>query len=136
MRALLVSLGLVACASTTASTTLTGARTPEAGTLDVSGPDAARVDAGAVDATVRDASVNPQAPAPRPVSPLSTARVTSRRPVFRWRNLPGETGAVVEVCADRTIDLALGVPGARTGAGQAEVYLGSSGELPNSPTSS
>jgi hypothetical protein len=201
MRALLVSLGLVACASTAASTTLVGGRAPEAGITDAPVFDASVTDTSVVDSRVRDTSVNPRAPAPRPVSPLSTARVTSRRPVFRWRNLPGETGAAVEVCGDRlcdrveqvisaraetaaatgdlapgvhfwrvrgaeggasrvweffvgrgsnrravsygsvsdfnadgSIDLALGVPGARMGVGQAEVYLGNSGELPNSPT--
>jgi hypothetical protein len=201
MRALLVSLGLVACANTAASTSLTGDRAPDASVADAPGSDATLADVGAVDVDAQDVAVTPQTPAPRPVAPLSTSRVTSRRPVFRWRNLPGETGAVVEVCADRacerveqvitaraetataaedlasgvhfwrvrgaaggasrvweffvgrgtarrgvsygsvsdfnadgSIDLALGVPRARMGVGQAEVYLGNSGELPNSPT--
>lgn len=39
--------------------------------------------------------------APRPIHPLSTARVSSRRPTLRWQLAPRSDGAVVEVCEDR-----------------------------------
>jgi uncharacterized protein YceK len=40
-------------------------------------------------------------PAPRPIAPLTTARVTSRRPTLRWALAPGTDGADIELCADR-----------------------------------
>jgi hypothetical protein len=53
--------------------------------------------------TVADtaAGEDPGIPAPRLLAPWSTARVTSRRPVFRFEPAPGFTGGVVEICADR-----------------------------------
>ncbi len=40
-------------------------------------------------------------PPPRAVAPLSTATVSSQRPVLRWVLASGEDGAVVEICHDR-----------------------------------
>jgi FG-GAP-like repeat/FG-GAP repeat len=57
------------------------------------------IDVGA-DASV-DAPVDAPARGVRPLAPVSTATVTSRRPVFRWVNAPGSDGARVDVCADR-----------------------------------
>ena len=37
----------------------------------------------------------------RPIAPLSTARVTSRRPTLRWRLGRGRDGARLTLCADR-----------------------------------
>ncbi len=39
--------------------------------------------------------------APRPIAPLSTATVTSRRPLLRWILAAGSDGARVELCSDR-----------------------------------
>jgi len=39
---------------------------------------------------------------PRLVSPLSTAMVTSRTTKLRWRLDPGQQGALVEICRDRS----------------------------------
>jgi hypothetical protein len=38
---------------------------------------------------------------PRPIAPLSTARVTSHRPVFHWALAGSDDGAAVDICADR-----------------------------------
>src|SRR5439155_4186436 len=38
---------------------------------------------------------------PRPIAPLSTARVTSRRPMLRWQLSAGSDGAAVELCRTR-----------------------------------
>jgi hypothetical protein len=38
---------------------------------------------------------------PRPIAPLSTAIVTSRRPLLRWALASGTDGAAVEICRDR-----------------------------------
>ena len=38
---------------------------------------------------------------PRPIAPLSTSRVTSHRPTFRWALAGQDDGAVVEICTDR-----------------------------------
>jgi hypothetical protein len=39
--------------------------------------------------------------APRPIAPLSTSRVTSHRPVFRWVLEGNDDGAAVDICIDR-----------------------------------
>ena len=39
--------------------------------------------------------------APRLISPLSTATVTSRRPLLRWALADGSDGARIEICRDR-----------------------------------
>ncbi|MFO0558748.1 MAG: FG-GAP-like repeat-containing protein [Polyangiales bacterium] len=39
--------------------------------------------------------------APRPIAPISTARVSSRHPMFRWELPMGVASARVELCADR-----------------------------------
>jgi hypothetical protein len=39
--------------------------------------------------------------APRPIMPLSTATVTSRRPMLRWALADGTDGAHVTICRDR-----------------------------------
>jgi hypothetical protein len=42
--------------------------------------------------------------APRPIRPLSTSRVTSRRPTLAWELPAGLDGARVELCADRACE--------------------------------
>jgi hypothetical protein len=49
-----------------------------------------------------------QAPAPRLIAPLSTARVTSRRPRLRWDLGGAAAAATVELCADRGCSQSLG----------------------------
>lgn len=52
-----------------------------------------------------DVQVQPDAgmgiPPPRPIAPLSTAIVTSQRPMLRWELARGTDGALVELCRDR-----------------------------------
>ncbi len=61
--------------------------------------DAAVLDAGdGADAGPRDAGTLLP---PRPLAPLSTARVTSRRPTLHWALHPEIDGARVEFCAER-----------------------------------
>ncbi|MDP3274781.1 MAG: VCBS repeat-containing protein [Deltaproteobacteria bacterium] len=38
--------------------------------------------------------------APRLIAPLSGSVMATKRPLFRWQNAPGVTGARVEICAD------------------------------------
>jgi hypothetical protein len=48
--------------------------------------------------------------APRPVAPLSTSRVTSRRPTLRWTLPSGVDGATVDLCLDRACTRPIGAP--------------------------
>ncbi len=50
----------------------------------------------------RDVPIDPLLAAPRLLSPLSTATVASPQPTLRWVLPSGVTGAVVEVCAQRS----------------------------------
>jgi hypothetical protein len=43
--------------------------------------------------------------APRPVAPLSTSRMNTRRPTFRWELPMGVTQARVEICSDRACSM-------------------------------
>ena len=75
-------------------------------------------DAGATPdgAPTLDASVDTSAPldspsdlvAPRAVSPLSTSRVTSRRPTLRWVLPAGVTDATIDLCLDRACTAPIG----------------------------
>ena len=47
--------------------------------------------------TAEDAALEP----PRPVYPVSVALLATRRPKLRWAEVPGATGAVVELCRTR-----------------------------------
>jgi hypothetical protein len=50
----------------------------------------------------------PLLPAPRPLAPLSTSRVTSRRPTLRWVLPQGGTSATVDLCRDRLCTMPVG----------------------------
>lgn len=88
---------------------------------DAGGPsfDAASVDASpgvTPDATV-DASIDGATPAaPRPLAPLSTSRVTTRRPTLRWVLPPGVADATVDLCFDRACTRPIGLPARVTGS--------------------
>lgn len=86
----------------------------DTGATDVLASDVREDSGGAMDASAEgSADADPCGPGrelvagecdirvPRAIAPLSTARVTSRRPRLRWVLPPGVTGAHVEVCADR-----------------------------------
>jgi len=53
-------------------------------------------------------------PAPRLVAPLSTSRVTARRPTLRWA-LPSCVAATVDICLDRACTRPVGTPAQVTG---------------------
>jgi len=83
------------------------------GTLDA-GSDTGR-DSGrdAVADSVTDA-VDEAARAPNPtfrlIAPLSTSRVTRRRPTMRWVMPSGTPDAIVELCSDRACTMPVGAP--------------------------
>jgi hypothetical protein len=89
----------------------------DASTLDAS-PDAP-LDAGA-DAAVDAPEEGPSDfVAPRATSPLSTARVTSRRPTLRWALPDGVTDATLDLCLDRACTRPIGAPAHVTGSSYA-----------------
>src|SRR4051794_26075012 len=49
----------------------------------------------------RGSALPPNDLAPRQIAPSSTATVTSRTPTFRWVLAGAQTGAQIEICADR-----------------------------------
>jgi len=58
---------------------------------------------------------------PRPVAPLSTARVTSHRPVFHWALAGQDDGAQVDICHDRactTLETSFTATGTSSAPGQ------------------
>ena len=69
------------------------------------GAGAGDADAGAPGDAATDA---PLLAAPRLLSPLSTARVTSRTPTLRWAPPAGVTDATVDLCSDRACTKSLG----------------------------
>jgi hypothetical protein len=98
--------------------TRTGVSLMDAGTERVqpSEPDAATAgsaDAGSSAETpceadrTRVSGVCLPVPAPRLVAPLSTSRVTSRRPTLRWELAANSDGAHVELCRDRACETPL-----------------------------
>ncbi len=90
MRLVLALLVLAGCA---VSTDRDGDGGPRDGAV---GDDAPRRDDGAFTARER----------PRQIAPLSTARVTSRRPTLRWTLPSGTGGARVDLCRDRALTAA------------------------------
>jgi hypothetical protein len=48
--------------------------------------------------------------APRPIAPLSTSRVTRRRPTLRWALPSGVSDATVDLCLDRACTQMIGTP--------------------------
>jgi FG-GAP repeat/FG-GAP-like repeat len=59
------------------------------------------------------------APPPRPIAPLSTSRVTSRRPTLHWALPPGISDATVDLCLDRACTSPIGSPVHVTGTSYA-----------------
>jgi hypothetical protein len=57
--------------------------------------------------------------APRPIAPLSTSRVTTRRPTLRWALPSGVTDATVDLCLDRACARMIGTPAHVTGSSYA-----------------
>jgi hypothetical protein len=55
-----------------------------------------------------DAAAGPTPP--RPIAPLSTSRVTSRRPTLRWALPEGVSDATLDVCLDRACTKPIGAP--------------------------
>jgi VCBS repeat protein len=53
--------------------------------------------------------------APRPIAPLSTSRVTSRKPTLHWALPAGVTQATVDLCLDRACAMPIGTPALVTG---------------------
>jgi hypothetical protein len=71
-------------------------------------------------------SAEAQGPGPAPprlLSPLSTARVTSRRPTLRWILAPETTGAHVEICRERACTTVVSTFDAAGAQGQPEKDL-------------
>ncbi len=60
-----------------------------------------------------------EALAPRPIAPLSTSRVTSRRPTLHWAFPSGLTDATVDLCRDRGCTEPIGPPTHVTGTSYA-----------------
>ena len=58
-------------------------------------------------------------PPPRPLSPLSTTRVTRRRPTLRWQLPGGVTDVTLDLCADRACTTPIGAPVHVTGSSYA-----------------
>lgn len=58
-------------------------------------------------------------PAPRPIAPLSTSRVTSRRPTLHWELPTGVTDTTVDLCLDRACTKPIGKPVDVTGTSYA-----------------
>lgn len=74
----------------------------DAGTTDAPAIDApAETDSGTDAAIDAGGDAGPTIAPPRPISPLSSARVTSRSPTLRWELAPGTDGARIELCSDR-----------------------------------
>jgi hypothetical protein len=59
-------------------------------------------DTGTADDTGTGDDTGPTIGSPRPIAPLSTSRVTSRRPTLRWVLPDGVSGATVDLCLDRS----------------------------------
>jgi len=64
---------------------------------------------GAADSLPAEASLPPK-PSFRLIAPLSTSRVTRRRPTLRWSLPSGITEASVQLCSDRACTMPLGAP--------------------------
>jgi hypothetical protein len=60
---------------------------------------------------------------PRPVAPLSTATVSSDRPLFRWALGDGTEGAAIEICRDRAFTVQCQTVQAEGAQGRAERAL-------------
>jgi hypothetical protein len=57
--------------------------------------------------------------APRAIAPLSTSRVTTRRPTLRWALPSGVSDATVDLCLDRACTRMIGTPAHVTGSSYA-----------------
>jgi FG-GAP repeat protein/VCBS repeat protein len=99
---------------------------PAEGGADGAPPGDSGRDAGRGDAN--DASADRSAPvdatdaavaAPRPIAPLSTSRVTSRKPTLSWALPNGVTSATVDLCSDRACKMPIGTPTHVTGTSYA-----------------
>jgi hypothetical protein len=78
---------------------------PDAATANEDGADAGRSLEAPCDADrTRVSGVCLPVPAPRLLAPLSTSRVTSRRPTLRWELDANSSGAHVELCRDRACE--------------------------------
>jgi hypothetical protein len=66
-----------------------------------------------------DSSTDAGVAAPRQIAPLSTSRVTSRRPTLHWVLPSGVTEATVDLCVDRACATPIGVPTTVTGTSYA-----------------
>ncbi len=80
------------------------ATTVDAGTESIfdAGEDASRESGiDAAEAGVEGSTDAATDAAPRPIAPLSTSRVTSRRPTLHWVLASGATDATVDLCVDR-----------------------------------
>lgn len=97
----------------------------DVGTLDIDDGSALRDATLDVDAVVADgivaAEVDTEPGAPRPIAPLSTATVSSRRPLLRWLLAEGAEGARVEVCRDRACTRVITTFAATGTSGRSEV---------------
>ncbi len=107
---------------------------PDAGVrFDAAPVDAAHDLARSADlspADMTDLAVDQELPPPRSVAPLSTSRVTSRRPTLHWQLPVGADGARVELCRERACAHAIPViPAPGTSAPPVERFLPAHGSV-------